>query len=186
MKPGCSVAVCSAKSHVKFFLRGVVVCFCAASLGLSVQAKGESPTNTSAPVVLNETNSFMGMLLGSEVRVKCTEPAVDLNHATLLALTPSNITVATATLDKFILPRDSTIVGAPVVWQATQTVIAPRSTPRVLVFALTGLLVAGAGAGVFVWLRRRRLEEELFQLPDLPDSSQPEKENESAESLVDV
>jgi hypothetical protein len=103
----------------------------------------------------------MGMPVGAFVRVKCTDPAIDLNNARLVAITESNITIASANGERYDLPKSATTVAAPMNWQRTASVGGEdpaRSRPRHggggAILVLLALAVAGA-AGWF-WVGRRR------------------------------
>jgi hypothetical protein len=108
---------------------------------------------------LDGTDSFMGMPVGSQVRVKCTDPAIELNNAKLLAITTNTITVASINGERFTLPKESTEVGVPVNWQRTTSVLdEDKSRPRHggWGWVLCLFVLAGVGAGAWSWLIRRR------------------------------
>ena len=113
---------------------------------------------------LDGTDSFMGMPVGSQVRVKCTDPAIELNNAKLLAITTNTITVASINGERFTLPKESTEVGVPVNWQRTTSVLdedKPRPRHGGWVWVLCLFVLAGVGAGAWsLLIRRREVEAE--------------------------
>lgn len=141
------------------------------------QAKIEAlPDASSQPASppLTDENSFMGIRVGAEVRAKCTDPAVDVNHAKLQAVTPDTVIVVTATLDKFVLPKANTTLGSPVIWEVTRTVTATDSHSLffwvIIVLAFTGI-VAGS---VCFWRWRQKVQDELLDFPEMEADTKPE------------
>jgi hypothetical protein len=101
----------------------------------------------------------MGAPVGTFVRVKCTAPAIELNNAKLLAVTETTITIASAKGERFTLPKEATVVEAPVNWQRTTTVVneqPPRSEMGSRGWILLLLLLLCAGVAAWFWLARRR------------------------------
>jgi hypothetical protein len=138
------------------------------SLGIVTHAA--PPTIQDPPLAppLEETDSYMGVHIGSRVRVKCTAPAIELNNATLVAITPTTITVASANGDRFHLPKETTVIESPVDWQRTTSITdnqqpAPRSKHSSWGWVVFLLLPAGAAAAGWFWLARRRATEEESQ-----------------------
>jgi hypothetical protein len=128
-----------------------------------VVVQGTPPTIQDPPLAppVEETDSFMGVHIGSLVRVKCTAPPIELNNATLIAVTRTTITVASSNGDRFHLPKESTVIEAPVNWQRTTTITndqqrPPRSAKSGWSWMWFLLLPAGAGAAGWFWLARRR------------------------------
>lgn len=106
----------------------------------------------------------MGVRIGSRVRVKCTAPAIELNNAVLVAVTQTTITVASANGDRFNLPKEATVIEAPVDWQRTTTITDDQQKPARgrhsgWGWVLLLLVPAGAAAAGWVWLARRREAE---------------------------
>ena len=104
----------------------------------------------------------MGAPVGAFVRVKCTAPAIELNNAKLLAVTKTTITIASAKGERFTLPKEATVVEAPVNWQRTTTVVneqPPRSEKGSRSWILLLLLLPVLGVAAWFRLARRREAE---------------------------
>ncbi len=109
---------------------------------------------------LDQTDSFMGMRVGDHVRLKCTEPEIELNNARLLAITKTTVVVSSATGERYTLPKTATTFEPPVNWKRTTTVFDDRANHSghhagawfLLLFVL---VAAGAGAGWFWFVRRQ-------------------------------
>jgi predicted negative regulator of RcsB-dependent stress response len=114
---------------------------------------------------LDQTDSFMGMRVGDHVRLKCTEPEIELNNAKLLVITKTTVVVSSATGERFTLPKVATTFEAPVNWKRTMTVYDDQTNHSshhaggwfLLLFIL---VAAGAGAGWFWFVRRQESESQ--------------------------
>jgi hypothetical protein len=107
----------------------------------------------------DDGQSFMGMRVGSFVRVNCTAPEIELNNARLVAVGDATITVASSTGERYILPRDSTVLSRPVNWRRTSGMMSPPTPRRKAPLGWTVwplLLLVGAGAVILFWMGRRR------------------------------
>jgi hypothetical protein len=112
---------------------------------------------------LDQTDSFMGMRVGDHVRLKCTDPEIELNNAKLLAITKTTVVVSSATGERYTLQKAATTFEPPVNWKRTMTVFndqANRSSHHAGAwFLLLFILVAaGAGGGWFWFVRRQESE----------------------------
>ena len=92
---------------------------------------GSQRTLQDAPAAppLEESESFMGVPIGTFVRVKCTAPEIELNNARLLAVTKTTITVASVNGERFNLPKATTLVSDPVNWQRTAGITGQAPPP---------------------------------------------------------
>lgn len=166
-----------------FLLAGLLCIWMVASSSAQTQADNQTSALLPGPQK-NEAGSFMGMTIGSEIRAKCTDPAVDLNHARLLAVTAASITVTTSGLDELVLPREKTTVGPPVNWQVTRTVSTNRSTGWIIGCLLLITLAGSLAVGIYVWRSWRNAENELLGLPQLAANFPMEQSKEPIEQLA--
>jgi hypothetical protein len=116
----------------------------------------------------SDTDSFMGMPVGSHVRVTCTAPAIELNNARLLAISKTTITVTSVTGERYVLPRESTEVTDPVNWKRTTGMVnqpppPPKHTAGWIWLPL--FLLAAAGFAGWLWVVRKSDGEGKDGLP---------------------